>query len=350
VKVPDWRRYVPPVARRAVGSLRTSRARSSVTRELQRLAATRGPIIAGPWLGEVGFEVLYWVPFLQWAVETAGLDPARIIAVSRGGPQSWYQRVSARYADAFDYFDVEQFRNGNARRGLLLGEQKQLRPTDFDDNVVAAVKREHGLAQAEVLHPSLMYRMYQPYWWKHTDLRWFAQCARYQPMERPPLPADFPAAPGSYVAAKFYFNDCMHATPETRQRIADAMMSLAGAGPVVSLNTGIDLDDHVAASDDQRKPLTISGMVTPRNNLQVQTAVVANARAFVGTYGGFSYIAPFHGVPSLAIYDDEDGFDAAHLRLARHAFSTIGSPGLTTMGLTDQMSHRIGAFIGGGVH
>ena len=33
-----------------------------------------------------------------------------------------------------------------------------------------------------------------------------------------------------------------------------------------------------------------------RENLAVQTALVAGASAFVGTYGGFSYLAPFLGV------------------------------------------------------
>ncbi len=36
--------------------------------------------------------------------------------------------------------------------------------------------------------------------------------------------------------------------------------------------------------------------MTPERNLAVQTAVIARARAFVGTYGGYSYLAPFCGV------------------------------------------------------
>jgi hypothetical protein len=37
-----------------------------VERDIAAVARGRGPIIAGPWLSEVGFEVLYWVPFLRW--------------------------------------------------------------------------------------------------------------------------------------------------------------------------------------------------------------------------------------------------------------------------------------------
>ena len=37
-------------------------------REIAVVASGSGPIVAGPWLSEVGFEVLYWIPFLRWWV------------------------------------------------------------------------------------------------------------------------------------------------------------------------------------------------------------------------------------------------------------------------------------------
>ena len=46
---------------------------------------TAGPIVVGPWLGEVGFELLYWIPFLRWALAEAGIAADRVTVVSRGG-------------------------------------------------------------------------------------------------------------------------------------------------------------------------------------------------------------------------------------------------------------------------
>ena len=41
------------------------------------------PIVMGPWISEVGFELLYWIPFLNRIVEAYRLDKRRIyIAVS----------------------------------------------------------------------------------------------------------------------------------------------------------------------------------------------------------------------------------------------------------------------------
>ena len=65
----------------------------------------------------------------------------------------------------------------------------------------------------------------------------------------------------------------------------------------------------------------------PRDNLGVQSAIVAGASAFVGTYGGFSYLAPFFGVPATAYYAN-DGFSPRHLSMARSAFAALGVAGL----------------------
>src|SRR3954465_3740313 len=55
------------------------------TQAIQRallIAKGTGDVIVGPWTGEVGFELLYWIPFLNWLVEQ-GLDPARLVVISR---------------------------------------------------------------------------------------------------------------------------------------------------------------------------------------------------------------------------------------------------------------------------
>mgnify|MGYP006178130031 CR=1 FL=1 len=48
------------------------------------------PIAVGPWLGEVGFELLYWVPFLRWAATHVGFDRERLLIIARGGTTTWY--------------------------------------------------------------------------------------------------------------------------------------------------------------------------------------------------------------------------------------------------------------------
>ena len=38
----------------------------SIEREIEAIVSRDRLLVAGPWLSEVGFETLYWVPFLHW--------------------------------------------------------------------------------------------------------------------------------------------------------------------------------------------------------------------------------------------------------------------------------------------
>src|SRR5262245_22601526 len=76
----------------------------SVRRELRAAAGGDGPIIVGPWLSEVGYEVLYWVPFLRWFCDRYQVDPSRMVVVSRGGVASWYRDVATHYVELLDLF------------------------------------------------------------------------------------------------------------------------------------------------------------------------------------------------------------------------------------------------------
>src|SRR5215471_21240781 len=79
--------------------LRWSREAWQIEREIENLVASGRPLVAGPWLSEVGYEALYWIPFLRWVKAAFRLDPARVVAVSRGGTRSWYEGIAARYVE-----------------------------------------------------------------------------------------------------------------------------------------------------------------------------------------------------------------------------------------------------------
>ena len=89
-------------------------------RALSACAAARdaGDVIVWPWTGEVGFELLYWIPFLTWLVEQ-GLGGQRIVVVSRGGAGLWYRHLTSRYVDILDLLTPDEFRERTA------GKKKQ---------------------------------------------------------------------------------------------------------------------------------------------------------------------------------------------------------------------------------
>ena len=319
-----FRHLIPRPLRMAASAYLAQRGSAQLQRDLATMAARPAPIVAGPWLGEVGFELLYWVPFLRWVAERFKVDPERLMVVSRGGTSSWYRPFAARYSDVFQQMTPDAFRGQHDARVRDLGEQKQTRVTEFDRELIDAATRRAHLPDCSLLHPSRMYELLNPYWWGHQSSDWVHRHSRYARLERPD-PAGVIDTPSPYVAVKFYFNDCFPATAQNRAFVRDVLRTLADRGPVVALSTGLNIDDHGGMRVDEHGVRHLPEGIDPARNLHVQSAIVSRAQAFVGTYGGFSYMAPFYGVRSLAFYSDPGGFSPKHLHMARSAFDTIGA-------------------------
>lgn len=294
-------------------------------RNLGRLASGTDAIVVGPWLGEVGFELLYWVPFLRWFADAFAVAPERLLVVSRGGTASWYRPFAASYRDIFDYITPEEFRRRHDERVAANGEQKQTRILSFEQDLLRDVTRDVGTRS--ILHPASMFSLFNPFWWGHVGDEWVHRRTRFCGF-RAPETAGVMLPRQPYTVVKFYFNDCLPANERTRAFVRATLQSLAARGPVISLATGLHIDDH--GSEVTRLPGVepLPADIPPQENLAVQTAVLAGASAFVGTYGGFSYLAPFLDVPTTAYYDDPDGYSRRHLLMAQSAFRTIGRDGL----------------------
>jgi hypothetical protein len=133
--------------------------------------------------------------------------------------------------------------------------------------------------------------------------------------------------PSEYVAVRFYFRPSFPDTPDNRRFAADIIRTISREIPVVLLNTGLSLDDHEDIDlSDCEGVHRVSHLMTPHRNLAVQTRVIANARAFVGTYGGLAYVAPCYGVPSVGIYSNESELIPAHLDVGWRLGRSMGAP------------------------
>jgi len=318
------RRLVPRAVRHGVSAQLARVHAGRLDRDLARLASGTDTIVAGPWLGEVGFELLYWAPFLRWFASAYRVAPERLLIVSRGGTASWYRPFAAGYREIFDYLTPEEFRRRHDERVTTNGEQKQTRVLAFEHDLLRDLTTD--VRSRSMLHPSSMFGLFNPFWWGHVGDAWVHQRARYcvlQAVAAPTVP--LPTEP--YTAVKFYFNECFPPTERNRAFVRDTLRSLTMQGPVVSLATGLHLDDHGGDDAVAYGVRSLPAEIRPQDNLAVQTAIVAGASRFVGTYGGFSYLAPFVGVRSTAFYDDPHGFSRRHLIMAQSAFRAIGKDG-----------------------
>ena len=126
------------------------------------------------------------------------------------------------------------------------------------------------------------------------------------------------------MAAKLYFSSCFPETPENRRAIADVLRELAEHVPVVLLTTGLGLDDHAEAELIDH-PRIHSLALRPKDNLGVQTQVIAGAETLLATYGGPSYLGVLLGRPTVAV-ESLANHNARHLATVRHVADTLGSP------------------------
>jgi hypothetical protein len=316
------------------------------TRELVTVLGRSGkPIILGPWLSETGFELLYWIPFLAWAKAYGNFDPEQLVVVSRGGAAPWYRDITTNYEDIFSFYTPDEFRVANdARIAKQEGRMKHIDISDFDRAILEKVRARRGLHGAEILHPSQMYGLFDNFWYQRapvTLVEAFSVFSMIPDQKRDEgVAAQLPA---QYVAAKFYGNTALPPTPENRAFVASFLTELAEQTDVVLLNTGQQFDDHSDFPPTLRGRLhTIEHLMTPENNLAVQTQVIRGARAFVGTYGGFSYLAPLCGVNTLAFYSHPGGFRFDHLEVAKRVFSGLRCGTFTELDLRALDTLRLG--------
>jgi hypothetical protein len=313
-------RYWSRVGRQTVPRIRRELA---VRRELRRIAAGSGPILVGPWLSEVGYEVLYWVPFLRWFTDRYGVDRSRLVVVSRGGVAGWYADVADGYVELLDLYDPAEFARRNAERQQA-GEQKQHGVAGFDAEIVEAVRQRPGLAGAAVCHPSLMFRLLRQFWLGNEAVSYVQEYTRITRVS-PPYEGPLPPLPDRYTAVKLYSGKAIPDTPGHRRALRALVEQAAAQTPVVVLDTNLALDDHADfLFRDVPNVTTLDGWLTPQNNLGLQTAVVRGASRFVSTCGGLAWLAPLMGVETVAVYADDELL-TPHLYAARLAFRASGA-------------------------
>ena len=264
-----------------------------------------------------GFELLYWVPFLRWFAERFHVAPERLLVVSRGGTAAWYRPFAAGYRETFDYLTPEEFRRRHDERVAANGEQKQTQVLAFERELLRELTTDvqTGRCCTRRACTGCSTRSGGATWTSRGCTRTPLRAADGRRGRR------VRAAAGAVHGGEVLFQRVLSRhRREPRVRRGARCRRSPSAGPVVSLATGLRLDDH--DGDDlagARRPDAAARTLQPRDNLAVQTAAVAGASAFVGTYGGFSYLAPFLGVRATAYYSNVDGFSQRHLLMARSA-------------------------------
>jgi hypothetical protein len=297
-----------PLAARRIARLARGGSVAAVARALGREAWLRGerirleralrseaPLVVGPFVGEVGFELLYWRPMVRRLLRRYRVDRDRVTVVGRGGSGLWYRDVAGAQRDVLEVVTPEELHEGIEVRVRRTGQRKQVDVDAFDSELITRL----GLDDQALLHPFHVYWGFR-FVWEGLEPPSAAEAqGDYDPLERDESLLDGISLPDRFVAIKVYENECLPATSENRAAVRETVSLLSRWMPVVALETGLVLDDHRELPSGALTPLA-SGL-EPRRNLVQQAEVVARASALVATYGGFSYLGAFYDVPTVAI-------------------------------------------------
>jgi hypothetical protein len=310
--------------------------RLAVKAYLQRLALDDKPILVGPWRSEVGFEALYWIPFLKWCAKH--VDWRRFVPVTRGGAHVLWDGKFDEAVDLYSLRTVTEVRRENLWDWSRTKLQKQMRVTEWDKQVLwEAADRACGRgAKYHILHPSWMYWALGPFWDEDRGLKYLLSMTDYTPLPRPLLPKepglDQPMLgwlPDRFVAMKFYGRATFPwPHPDTHAFVSQISGAIASQVPIVLLNSGHAGDEHgdihVSGPNIHKLP-----SVPPEQNLALQAAVLGKAIAFVGTYGGVAQLALRMGIPSCSFWSEFGGTAEAHLTLSHLLSHRLKVPFLT---------------------
>jgi len=264
--------------------------------EIQRGTA---PVFVGPWNDFSGNELLYWIPFVRWVSATYGLAPERLIAISSGAPPVWYGSLTSRYLDGRTLFSASELEHW-LRRSVPQSEAdpKQAVMSPFDQEIVERAARAFDLSDYQVVHPSMLFRVINRLR-KDRALTQMADVLRHEPLPaaaRSPIPD----LPRSFVAVSLAFNAALPSNEENREFLSELIADLSAGQDVVVLDSKVP--PELSLPNSARVHL-LADRATD-DVLQLQMQAVAQANAFVGSYGDLAILAAFCGTPVTAYHSE----------------------------------------------
>lgn len=292
----------------------------AISAVIDQLNADRKPILCGPWRSEVGFEALYWTPFLRFLATKVKEFDKRAAVITRGGLAPVYANIASQGYDLYALRSVTDVRREGLQDFLVRNKQqttKQLTVTPWDEAVLRDGADALKLGPIpHVIHPSLMYWALSPFWEETCGLKYLASMTDYAKLPKLHMP-DMPPLPKHYVAVKVYGRSTFpYPHPQVAAWVQRTVATIAAQAPVVCLNSSNDYDDHVDIPLAGENVFQLPSDLRPEENLAVQAAVISQATCVVGTYGGMAQLALRLGVPSVSVWHDWGGTAHAHLSLS----------------------------------
>ena len=287
------------------------------------VARTRRPILIGPWKEEIGTECLYFLPWVAKWCETYGITRDRLVAISRGGASAWYG--AAESVELYDYWPAETIRLEVLRAMTQHGTVKPKEISPLERTLYPTIAARLGLRRYHVLHPRRMYEALGPWMKDAMSLKDIMQALKFTTLPTPHVPLHV-VLPERFTCVRFYGRHTWPFTEEVKDYCAQLVTELAKHTPVVVIGSSRHHDDHVDLGFQGPNITNLIDAFPERDNLALQSAVIAKSQSFVGTYGGTMQLAVRLGKPSVGFYLRFDGTAYGHKSLTEYLAIQQGLP------------------------
>lgn len=283
-----------------------------LTNSLQKIYSnlnleSREVIIFGPWMGEVGPELQYWIPFICNLSSSEPLLSKRLLTVSRGGVETWYGTFPNEYVEIFDYLSEKEFkklRNESFRINKL---QKQINFVKGEQALIKRIARKKNINNYRVIHPSVMWKEIIPWLQEKTELNSILKkllFRKFSSFDQKYVDfVDNLHLPEKFITVKFYDNVIFPLNKSNIQFVNEIIERINNKYKIVLLKTKYQLDLH-DLFDIKRSSriIDVSDKLLPESNLGIQTEILRRSAGFVGTNGGFSVLPAFLNKTCVSFY------------------------------------------------
>ena len=286
-------------------------------RELHRF--NKDNLIIGPWHSEIGYELLYWIPYISKRISNIFKKYKRIIVISRGGVKCWYDWIDG--AEYYNIEDVEPDLLKKIFKDRKDGEfKKKMSFGKYERKIIKSVckKVTLNIDDCDIIDPSFMYLSIWSYLSKEKGIKSLIGI----------LQKNFKFNKKSskeielnnlkpYIAIKIYSNSCFQIKDVTNFYEKKILKILEA---ISLLNVNLIVLDFDAKDDhtqfDFKKKIFSNIKLKYFNNLypninfnknvNIQNDIVKSSLFLLSSYGGFSYLPQMHNLKSLSISNEGD--------------------------------------------
>ena len=158
----------------------------------------------------------------------------------------------------------------------------------------------------------------------------------FRPLPKLPLGDLAAHLPRDYVAVKFYANSALPDTAANRALTAQVLEDLTRDDRRRAAEHRTPLRrSHRLRAGAARSPAYGRAPDAAGDEPRGADAYHQQRAAFVGTYGGFSYLAPFCGTSTVAFYSNPTAFRFDHLEVSKRVFSSLKSGSFVPLDVKD---------------